>query len=72
MKKILLGLLLAAAAVPVNATDVYAGTRKAWLEKAEALKPQLTTTEVKPMCLVTPVRDASAYQKDGASRKVPK
>ena len=62
MKKILLGLLLAAAAVPVNATDVYAGTRKAWLEKAEALKPQLTTTEVKPMCLVTPVRDASAYQ----------
>lgn len=62
MKRTLLGLLLVAATVSVQAADMYAATRKAWLEKAEALKPQLTTTEVRPVGLVKSVQDPAAYQ----------
>ena len=62
MKRTLLGLLLVAATVSVQAADMYAATRKAWLEKVEALKPQLTTTEVRPVGLVKSVQDPAAYQ----------
>lgn len=63
MKKTLFTLLLLSiSSATLYAADVYAATRQAWLEQAESLKPQLTETTVKPVCLVSSVKDATAYQ----------
>lgn len=58
-----LALFLLAAATPAMAQDdVYAPWRTAWLDKAEAAKPQLIRTTVQPVCLVRPVADDKAWQ----------
>ena len=65
MKKILLTVALCcitaffrAAATDTDFKDKQAG----WLRKAEQAKPALTERIVRPVCLVTPVADESAYQ----------
>src|SRR6187549_97304 len=46
----------------VTAQDVYHEHRAAWLQKAEATKPVLTTTVKKPTSIVSIVKDEAAYQ----------
>lgn len=59
----LLILLFCVLASPLRAQDdVYAAQRSAWLEQAEAAKPQLKETIVKPRCLVQPIADKGAWQ----------
>lgn len=48
--------------IDVMAQDMYADRRAAWLDIAEASKPQLHETIVRPQSIVEPVADASAYQ----------
>lgn len=46
----------------INAQDFFATQRIAWLQKAEELKPVLTTSIKKPVALVAMVNDKAAFQ----------
>lgn len=46
----------------LSAQDMYADRRAAWMEIAEATKPELHETIVHPVSIVEPVADKSAYQ----------
>lgn len=59
--KFLMGALLCLPA-GLRAQDVYQARRADWLAKAEAEKPALIETRCRPLCIVSPVADAAAFQ----------
>jgi alpha-L-rhamnosidase len=50
------------ASTQLNAQDIYAPYRKAWLEKAEQYKPVLTETIKQPIGIVKLEKDEAAFQ----------
>ncbi len=62
MKRNILFILFCICLVNLYAADVYAPWRQSWLEKAYATTPELVKSLVKPLRLVKPCRDESAFQ----------
>lgn len=60
MRLLVLNLLLISAVC--HAQDYYAGSREAWMRKAEQFKPELIVTEMAPKHIVDVVSDAKAFQ----------
>ena len=61
-KTLTIAFLAAILAFPAAAQDPYAGKREGWLQTAEAAKPALHLTTVKPVAIVQAVRDEHAFQ----------
>lgn len=59
---LLAGVILLSALSPAVAQDVYADRRAEWMKIAEAAKPVLHETIVRPQSIVKAVKDADAYQ----------
>lgn len=55
-------LILSVAFVSAQESDVFMEYRAGWMRKAEEAKPELTQKVYRPLYLVQPVEDSSAYQ----------
>lgn len=62
MKWLIFAVAALAFNAPLAAQDCFADYRASWAEKARLAKPELKEIIYRPLCLVEPVADSSAYQ----------